>query len=211
MHEWRRFLENNAGPCAFALRASDINAEIRQLKSAGIAAGMPEAGGRTRPDGTKLAWETVTVGPGVRGSLFPFLIGDRTPRDNRAYPSGKPTTDRFGGIARVVIGVHDLEGAIAQYRKAFHLPPPLRQQDAAFGADLAWFEGTPFVFAQSLVTPSWLGRRVREYGDAPVAFVLTAANGAADSASRSSRWFGQSIFWTDEAKLGWRLGTAVNR
>jgi hypothetical protein len=45
---------------------------------------------------------------------------------------------------------------------------------------------------------------VREYGDAPVAFVLTAANGVAGSSA--SMWFGRSIVWMDEAKLGWRLG-----
>jgi len=195
-HDWSKFLRNNAGPCAFALRVTDIGAEVRQLKSAGIATGTAEAAGRTRPDGTKLAWQTVNVGPGRRGSLFPFLIADLTPRENRAYPSGKPTTDRFGGIGKVVVGVRDLEGAIAQYRKAFRLPAPLRQRDAKFGADLAWFEGTPIVLAQGLNDSSWLSRRVREYGDAPAAFILKTAGGGV----------GRSIVWADEAKLGWRLG-----
>jgi hypothetical protein len=202
-HEWSKFLEYNAGPCAFALRVTDLNGEIRQLKSAGITTGGAEAAGRTRPDGTKLVWQTVNVGPGRRGSLFPFLIADQTPRENRAYPSGKPTTDRFGGIGKVVIGVNDLDGAIAQYRKAFQLPAPLRQKDDRFGADLAWFEGTPIMFAQGLDGSSWLSRRVREYGDAPVAFILTGGSGVAGS---PSKWFGHSIFWTDDAKLGWRLG-----
>jgi hypothetical protein len=145
------------------------------------------------------------VGPGRRGSLFPFLIADMTPRENRAYPSGKPTTNHFGGIAKVVVGVHDLEGAIAQYRKAFHLTAPLRQKDAKFGAHLAWFEGTPIVLAQGVDDSSWLSQRVREYGDAPVAFILTAA---ADGVTVSpiSVWFGRSIVWADDAKLGWRLG-----
>jgi hypothetical protein len=195
-HDWSKFLRNNAGPCAFAVLVTDIDAEVRQLKSAGIAAGGAEAAGRTRPDGTKLAWQTVNVGPGRRGSLFPFLIADLTPREKRAYPSGKPTTDRFGGIARVVVGVHDLDGAIAQYRKAFQLPAPLRQRDAKFGADLAWFEGTPIGLAQGLNDSSWLSRRIREYGDAPVAFILKTAGGGVR----------RSIVWADEAKLGWRLG-----
>ena len=128
-----------------------------------------------------------------------------TPRESRAYPSGKPTTDRFAGIANVVVGVHDLEGGVAQYRKAFKLAAPLRQKDAAFGADLAWFEGTPIVLAQGL-NGSWLSRRVEEYGDAPVAFVLAAASGAPGASSKPSKWFGHSVAWTDEAKLGWRLG-----
>ncbi len=202
-HDWSKFLQNNAGPCAFALRVTDIAAEIRQLKSTGISTGAAEGAGRTRPDGTKLAWQTVNVGPGRRGSLFPFLIADQTPRENRAYPSGTPTTDRFGGIAKVVIGVSDLNGAIAQYRQAFKLAAPLRQQDAKFGADLAWFEGTPIVLAQGIDGNSWLSRRVRDYGDAPVSFILTAASGVMGS---PSKWFGHSVFWTDDAKLGWRLG-----
>lgn len=195
-HDWSKFLQGNAGPCAFAVRVTDIGAEIRQLKSSGIAVGTAEAAGRTRPDGTKLAWQTVNVGPGRRGSLFPFLIADMTPREKRAYPSGKPTTDRFGGIAKVVVGVRDLEGAIAQYRKGFQLPAPLRQRDAKFGADLAWFEGTPIGLAQGLNDSSWLSRRVREYGDAPVAFILRTAGGGDR----------RSIVWADDAKLGWRLG-----
>jgi hypothetical protein len=207
-HVWSKFLTNNAGPCAFALRVNDISAEVRQLKAAGISTGAPEAAGRTRPDGTKLVWQTVNVGPGHRGSLFPFLIADLTPRENRAYPSGKPTTDRFGGIAKVVIGVNDLDGAIAQYRKAFGLATPLRQLDGKFGADLAWFEGTPVVLARGIGESSWLGKRVREYGDAPVAFILTAGSGVAGS---PSKWFDHSIFWMDDAKLGWRLGVEAGR
>ena len=201
-HDWSAFLKNNAGPCAFAVRVTDLSAEIRRLKSAGIAMGTTETAGRTRPDGTKLVWQTVNVGTGRRGSLFPFLIADMTPRENRAYPSGKPTTDRFGGIAKVVVGVHDLEGVVAEYRKAFHLAAPLRQKDATFGADLAWFEGTPVVLARGL-NGSWLSRRVGDYGDAPVAFILSSAGGTAGS---PSKWFGHSINWADDAKLGWRLG-----
>jgi hypothetical protein len=208
-HVWSRFLQSNAGPCAFALRVSDLNAEIRDLKSAGISTGGAEASGRTRPDGTKLVWQTVNVGPGRRGSLFPFLIEDQTPRENRAYPGGKPTTGRFGGIAQVVTGVHDLEGAITQYRKAFQLPAPLRQQDATFAADLAWFEGTPIVLARGLTDSSWLSRRVREYGDAPCAFLLKATNGITGPASGSSNWFGHSVIWMDDTKLGWRLGAIL--
>jgi hypothetical protein len=212
-HVWSKFLENNAGPCAFALRVTDLTAEVRQLKSAGITTGSPEAAGRMRPDGTRLVWQTVNVGPGRRGSLFPFLIADLTPRESRAYPSGKPTTNRFAGIARVVIGVHDFEGAIAQYRRAFNLPAPLRQQDREFAADLAWFEGTPIMLAHGLGDGSWLSRRVREYDDAPVAFILAAGGGAGvvGRASATSHWFDRSIVWMDEAKLGWRLGVEAGR
>jgi hypothetical protein len=204
-HVWSRFLRDNAGPCAFALRVADLNAETAHLKSARIRVGVPETSGRTRPDGVRLSWETVDTGPRPRGSLFPFLIRDITPRENRAFPAGKPTTSNFGGIGKVVIGVRNLEGAVEQYRKAFDLPAPHRQRDTTFGADLAWFDGTPIVLASGLTDGSWLSRRVREFGEAPCAFVITATTGQTVP-GHPSTWFGRSVFWADEAQLGWRLG-----
>lgn len=204
-HTWSRFLRNNGGTCAFALQVPDVAAEAARLQSAGIPVGAPEHSGRTRPDGTVISWETADVGPGPRGSVFPFLIRDLTPRANRVFPSGKPTTDRFRGIGKVVMGVDDLDSAIAQYRRAYSLPAPLRQRDSEFGADLAWFEGTPIVLAQG-VSGSWLERRVREFGDAPCAFIL-ATDGMGGSGPLSY-WFGQPVAWKNGAALGWRMGMA---
>ncbi len=144
---------------------------------------------------------------GPRGSFFPFLIRDFTPRQNRVYPSGKPTTNRFRGVGLVVIGVRGLEESITQYRKAFHLPPPQRQRDEAFGADLAWFSGTPVVLAATLAPSGWLGRRIAQFGESPCAFVLGGDGGMIGS--KPSNWFGRQIFWADEAKLGWRLGVEM--
>lgn len=195
-HEWSRFLRNNAGPCAFAMHTTDIEGEVRELKAAGIAAADPQTAGRTRPDGTKLVWQTAGVGPPPRGSLFPFLIADQTPRALRAYPGGKPTTDKFGGIAQVVIGVSDLNRAVDGYRKAFRLPPPVRETDAQFG-ERVWFKGTPIV----------LVHRAGKFGDAPVAFLL--AKGKEAMTGAPSNWFGRQVLWMDESKLGWRLGVLI--
>lgn len=191
-HPWGKFLRNDAGPCAFALLAENLNA-------AGVRHGPAQSGGRTRPDGTRITWETVELGSG-----FPFLICDITPRQNRVFPGGKPTTDRFGGVAKVVIGVQDLDDAIAQYRGEFNLPIPRGEKNVQFGADLAWFEDAPIVLAEGIGDGSWLSRRVRDYGDAPCAFVLKAAGEF--SAAPNSSLFGSPVFWVDEARLGWRLG-----
>lgn len=204
-HVWSKFLRNNAGPCAFALRTSDVNAAAAQLQSAGIHVGKPEASGRLRPDGVRLSWETLDIGSGPRGGLFPFLIRDVTPRELRAFPTGKPTTTAFAGISTVVVGVQDLNNAIAQYRKAFALPAPRRERNADFGADLAWFEGTPIVLAQGLSPDSWLSRRVKQYGPAPVGYLLTPT-GKITGDGRSSKWFGHAVLWTNEVALGWHLG-----
>jgi hypothetical protein len=203
-HTWGRFLRENAGPCAFALRVTDVNAEIQRLTHAGIRVGEPETSGRTRPDGVALSWETADAGPGPRGSFFPFLIRDITPRQNRVYPSGKPTSTRFGGVGLVVIGVRSLEESIAEYRKAFQLPEPKRQRDEAFGGDLAWFEGTPVALAAALTPGSWLAHRIAQYGDSPCAFVLTTTSGM--KGRTPSNWFGRPLYWVDSVKLGWHLG-----
>jgi hypothetical protein len=203
-HTWGKALRNDGGPCAFALRVTNVNAEIESLKKVGIRVGSAEKSGRTRPDGVVLSWETADVGPGPRGSFFPFLIRDFTPREKRVYPSGKPTSTRFRGMGLVVIGVHNLEGAIDQYRKAFDLPSPKRQRDDTFPADLAWFEGTPIVLAAGLTDGSWLARRVAQYGDSPCAFVFTAATGL--TGPKPSQWFGHPVFWAGDSSLGGRLG-----
>jgi len=208
---WNKFLRNNGGPCAWAVRASDVAAEVARLKALGLRVGAPEPSGRTRPDGIALQWETADVGPVPRGSLFPFLIRDLTPRNNRAYIAGQPTTDRFRGVAKVVIGVRNLDAAIPQYRRAFDLPEPRRQNDPDFEADLAWFEGTPVVLAQGTGESSWLARRVAEFGEAPCAFVLALNTGNGVAGGKSSYWFGGFVSWSDTVSLGWRLGVQAVR
>lgn len=203
-HVWSRSLRENGGPCAFALRAADVSAEVQRLSSVGVRVGANERSGRTRPDGVALSWETADAGPGPRGSFLPFLIRDLTPRENRVYPSGKPTTTRFNGVGLVVIGVHDLEQSIALYRKAFQLPEPRRQRDAAFGAELAWFEGTPVALAAPLAPDSWLAHRIGRFGDSPCAFVLAPTGGLIGS--NPSSWFGRRVYWSDGAGLGGRIG-----
>jgi hypothetical protein len=194
-HYWHKFLESDGGPCAWAIRPTDLPAEVERLRKAGIAATDPHKAGRKRPDGVELDWETAQVGP-TNGGFFPFLIHDFTPRENRAFPGGKPSTDKWVGVAKVVIGVHDLDASIARYQKAYGLPSSVRREDAALGAKLAWFPGTPVVLAAPVAKDSWLSERLQEYGEAPCAFILgTSPSGRFDNVS-----------WFDADKLGWHLG-----
>jgi hypothetical protein len=200
-HEWSKQMKGDAGPCAFAVRPADMAAEVKRLQSH-VQVTMPERAGRSRPDGTRLDWETSQVGTMTRGTFFPFLIRDFTPREARAFPSLKPTTADFSGVARVVIGVRDLEKAIAQYRETYQLPEPKRQDDSSFGAKLAWMEGTPVILAAPLNAQSWLAARVEQFGDSPCALVLKGAK----SPSTGTQWFGRRVSWFDRSKLGWWLG-----
>jgi hypothetical protein len=201
-HEWHKHLQGDGGPCAWAVRPADFDAEVARLRAASIQVSEPRKNGRKRPDGVQLEWETAQVGAG-NGNFLPFLIRDFTPRERRAYPSGKPTTADWTGISRVVIGVKDLDASIAQFRRADRLPAPQRQEDPGFGAKLAWFPGTPVVLAAPLSSQSWLDARIRQFGETPCAFIL-GVNHVVDV--HPSQWFGRKVAWVDSSKLGWHLG-----
>lgn len=201
---WHRCMEGDAGPCGWAVRPDDISAEAERLRKAGVSATSPAKNGRVPPDGIPLEWETAQVGTG-NGDFFPFLIHDFTPRDRRAYPSGKPTAPNYTGVVKVVLCVNDFYPAIAQYQKAYGLPAPRRQNDKAFGALLAWFEDTPVVLAAPDGPQSWLVERLRKYGELPCGFLLGTTK-APPTNLETENWFGQTITWLSPDTLGWRLG-----
>jgi len=205
-HEWAQFLKTPGMTAAWAVQAPDLAAATAQLRTAGVTLGEPIRAGRHRPDGKNLEWETVNVGSETRGTFFPFLIHDVTPRDLRAFPSGQPSDREFRGVARVVVAVRDLERSIARYRSAFGLPAAVRQTDREFGAELATMGEFPVVLAQPLSGASWIAARIEKFGEGPCAFVLAAAGQVPAGAKQKSRWFGREIRFFDTERLGWRLG-----
>jgi hypothetical protein len=64
----------------------------------------------------------------------------------------------------------------------------------------------PVVLAQPLNADSWLTARLAQFGEAPCAFILDAANPSRWRTASKSRWFGADVWWFDEKLLGWRLG-----
>jgi hypothetical protein len=205
-HVWTRFLKADAGPCAWALRGQDLAAEVERLKASGIAVSEPAAGGRERPDGVPLEWETADIGADVRGAFFPFLIHDTTARDLRAFPQGRPGNRDFSGVTRIVIAVRNLDSAMARYRQAYGLPAAIRQVDECFGAQLAMAGSAPVVLAQPLTADSCLWARLDRLGESPCGFILGANRPERYHAESRTRWFGMEIAWLDSGKLGWRLG-----
>lgn len=186
-HYWAKQMQENVGPCAWAVRVTDLQSETEALRKNGVEVSTPLTSGRTRPDGARLDWRTARVGPEAQGTFFPFLIQDLTAHALRAFPKGAPATKDFQGIAHVVIAVRDLKASAERYRKAFQLPEPVKDTDAK----LAMFPGTPVILEQGP-------------GDGPVAFIL--AKGTATVRGAQSQWFGKTITWFDREKLGWRLG-----
>ena len=205
-HVWAKQMEGNAGPCAWAVRSSNIESEIKRLKDAGVPVGSPEHSGRVRPDGTRLEWEVAQIGEEPRGTFFPFAIRDLTPRQDRAFLNGKPTTKDFSGVSRVVIAVRDLTASVKRYRQAYELAPPVEQVDASFGAHLAFLGSTPVVLATPLNAQSWLAGRLEKFGEGPCAFILAAKKAGRYRVTSSTHWSMATISWFDTTALGWHLG-----
>jgi hypothetical protein len=205
-HSWAKFLSGDAGPCAWALREKDLATEGKRLKSAGIQVSAPERAGRVRPDGVRLEWETADIGGAVRGTILPFLIQDFTPRRDRAFPQGKPVTRDFRGVQYVVIAVKSLDDAIKLYHTAYGSPPPIKQVDKDWGAQLALLGGVPVILAQPINNDSWLSARIAQFGEGPCAFILDAAAPSHFRSATKSLWFGASISWFDTTTLGYYLG-----
>lgn len=95
-----------------ALLPTEIGREVAAAQARGLDISDPIPGGRLRPDGERLDWQTARS----PGSDVPFLCGDVTPRrlrvqegEVRRHPNG------VTGVAAITIAVRDLDTSLARY------------------------------------------------------------------------------------------------
>lgn len=109
---WRDLQQYGEGLVDFALLPDDAVAVADAARTRGLEM-TPRDGGRRRPDGRELQWQTARhATPDV-----PFLCGDVTPRawrvpegDLRVHPNG------VTGVASLAIAVADLSVTLQRYR-----------------------------------------------------------------------------------------------
>ena len=211
MSGWARLMEGDAGASAWAVRSNDIRGEAQQLRESGIEVRGPEAGGRKRADGFALEWETAIVSPGAAGSVLPFVIEDRTPREMRVPEASRSAGNLISGVAAVVLGVRHLEASVARFRRAYELREPRLEPREDLGMTIAFFPGTPVMLACALKDDSGLKERIGRFGECPAACLLgTRELDAAIERYRLGNpdvWFERRLAWFDESRLrGTRLG-----
>jgi Glyoxalase-like domain len=211
MSGWDKLMGGDAGPCAWAIGTNNIHAEVERLKSAGIKTTGPEPGGRKKPDGTQISWETASVGAGAPGATLPFMIEDKTARALRVQPSAGLKGSGLTGIAVVILGVRDLNSATSLFQKAYGWPAPQIAEQKDFAARIAYFPGTPVMLAAPLDKAPWLAERLDKFGESPVAYLLGTSDFALATTkfhlTNSSQWFGRNVAWFDQKKLlGMRIG-----
>lgn len=112
---WYRTLRDHGeGLVDFALLPHDTAQSLAEARARGMdTLTGPLDGGRVRPDGAQLRWQTARhATPDV-----PFLCGDITPRALRV-PEGAVRSHPNGalGVATVTVAVHDLDATLSRYR-----------------------------------------------------------------------------------------------
>lgn len=105
-HRWWRHRAAGEGLIDFALLPLETEGAVGAAQARGLHMQGPFDGGRERPDGARLQWQTAFAD----APELPFLCGDVTPRDLRV-PHGPAHHHHNGviGIFRVTVAVSDLE------------------------------------------------------------------------------------------------------
>lgn len=207
--ELAKFMSGNDGPCAWTVGTNSIQEEVDRLKQAGIPVKAPEHRSLKRSDGMSMEWTAADVGTATPGAILPSIIEDQTPRAWRAQTSASVKDAPIIGIANVVLGVTDLDAAIALFHKAYGWSDPLIQSQRDFGK-LAYFPGEPVILAAP-TGGGWLSERIAKYGESPVAILLNVSDFTATSKkyklASGKTWFGQKVAWFEEGNLkGIHLG-----
>ncbi|MGB3330092.1 MAG: VOC family protein, partial [Thermomicrobiales bacterium] len=114
-HAWAARLRQGEGLIDYALGAPDLRDEVTALRSRGLDASDPRDGGRTRPDGQRVDWQTIRFLGGSSRAL-PFYCVDRTERSLRV-PGGEAASHLNGvqGVTGVTVVVSDLASVAPQF------------------------------------------------------------------------------------------------
>ncbi|RSZ38145.1 MULTISPECIES: VOC family protein [unclassified Variovorax] len=113
---WQLLQKHGEGIVDFALLPRDTATTVADAKARGLVLDGPLDGGRVRPDGERLRWQTARA----PSADLPFLCGDLTPRALRV-PEGEVRVHANGalGVASLAIAVRDLDATLARYRALF--------------------------------------------------------------------------------------------
>ena len=119
-HRWWAPLQKGAGLVDFCLQTDDLAGDAAALRRAGIDMGEPEHRDRKRPDGFEVRW-TFALARGAHRGVAPFVITDRTPRDERV-PRERSHANGVTGVGTVVVAVDDVARVRAWYRAVLGQP-----------------------------------------------------------------------------------------
>jgi len=173
------FHSHGEGFVDHALLPDDIVGIVSRAQARGLDIADPIPGGRNRPDGERLEWQTArSPRPDV-----PFLCGDVTPRAGRVqegevrkHPNGA------AGVASLTLAVNDVDVSAKRYAALLGSDVPGAEEgivgDApARTASFRLANGTSVTLASPLGAEGELAKAIAERGEGPFAAVFAAGGG----------------------------------
>ncbi len=168
-HRWWRHTASGEGLIDFALLPDDTGKVIEQARSRGLNMTGPTDGGRKRPDGEELRWQT---GLPPSGNL-PFLCGDVTLRSLRV-PEGEARkhANDVVGVAGVTVAVEDIAVACEEYAALLGVvaPPIVNIVPLPLRVAVFLLENATITLVQPTVPEGVFHTRLATRGPGPVGF-----------------------------------------
>lgn len=199
--------DHGEGLVDFALLPHNTAQALQEARARGLnTLTGPLEGGRVRPDGAQLQWQTARHAT----PDLPFLCGDITPRalrvpegDVRVHPNGAL------GVATITVAVHDLDATLARYRallgpSATPLAGDSEHNTLADGTRTATLALGPLqLMLHSAPTDAALApvrQRLATRGEGPCAVTLHCTAGLSHVAIDPQRSHGVALSWQPSVK-----------
>lgn len=205
---WQLLQRHGEGIVDFALLPASTAATVADVKARGLLLDGPLDGGRVRPDGERLRWQTARS----PSADLPFLCGDLTPRALRV-PEGEVRVHANGalGVASLAVAVRDLDATLARYRALLgplnddadtHIGEPVAVPGSNVRVAVIALGGSVLMLSSPRENAAnathlgeggdTLGQRIAARGEGPYALVLNTdkpqSTGAFDLARTHGAW-----------------------
>ena len=176
---WQHHIATNGGLCAWSVSVGDVHKISDRLRTLEMPVDGPRSSRRRRPDGETIEAEIAFVGAEGMGSLHPFMITDRTPRENRVRISNSINGNGLAGLDSVVLAAPDVEAAAIEFQRVYGAGEPVDIDTEAFPGRTVQLHGEPVAITSPASADDWVARRIRTYGPTPCACLVRSANMAA--------------------------------
>ncbi|HEY0069588.1 MAG TPA: VOC family protein [Chloroflexia bacterium] len=161
------------GIISYALLPDDIESDIARARRHGLHIRGPIRGGRLRPDGLEIEWQTGRTDD----PALPFLCADVTPRDLRV-PHGPAQLHPNGvtGIAEVEVLVEDLGEAARLYAALLGDAAEVAREYGQHAQDAVRFKLAHTTLSLHPARNTAEQRRLKSHGPGPHALTLLSTH-----------------------------------
>ena len=202
---WQHHIATNSGICAWSVSVGDVHRISDRLRALGMPVDGPRSSSRRRPDGENIESEIAFVGAEGMGSVHPFMITDRTPRENRVRLSDSVDGSGLAGLHSVVLAAPDVETAAIELQRVYGAGEPVDIDVGAFPGRTVQLHGEPVAITSPASDDDWVAKRLKTYGPTPCACLVRSTSMAAARnrlpLSEPTRFGDRDVAWIDSETL----------